>query len=1057
MSNSTTVQSPLEAVRAEARKKIRPDMAYIAIGYGTCGIGNGAEELFAIIEQAIRTNGSKPVRLKKTGCFGYCSAEPLVNVYLPGKPLLVLHKVEKKEAVKILKAVQHGDEGFLRRRALCKIEEWDFLTSKIQFGTGFPGVPRWNEVPFFKGQQKLVLRDAGLIDPTDIEEYLAVGGYSSLEKALLQLTPARIIQEIKDSGLRGRGGAGFPTGKKWELMRQETSPEKYMVCNADEGDPGAYMNRNEIESDPHALIEGMTIAAYAMGAHQGFFYVRAEYPLAVERLKTALEQARKYKVLGPNILDSGFGFDIELVEGAGAFVCGEETALIASAEGKAGRPVPRPPFPAQKGYNGKPTTINNVETLCNVPAIISKGADWFSSIGTAGSPGTKVFSLVGKVKNTGLVELPLGTPLEQIVYTMGEGAGKKKKIRAVQTGGPSGGCIPATLFNATVDYESLNSLGAIMGSGGMVVLDSDNCMVDTARYFVEFTTSESCGKCTPCREGLSQALEILTRITRGEGTEEDLVKLEELAKVIKDSSLCGLGQTSANPILTTLNYFRDEYLTHIHARRCDAGICENLFLALCENSCPLHMNIPGYLQLLKEGRIEEAFELTLRDNPLPGTVGRICHFHCQMRCRRDTIDEPVHQGEIHRYLADTIYKMGKERDIYAKLLKEKLPRTGKRISIIGGGPAGLTAAFYLVRLGHEVTVYDDHPKAGGIMRYGIPDYRLPKDVLDKEISLLKKLGVKFRMNTRVGKDIPLEEIDENSDAVFIAVGAGKDMDLEIPGKDLKGVYPGYELLEHFALGKIKSFGKNVVIIGGGNVAIDVARTALRLGSKVTIVYRRDRDALPANPQELKGAEEEGIEFLYLSAPKRILGERGHVTGLEIEKMELGDVDASGRRKPVPTGKKKTIPCDTVVIAVGEKVDSDFLKAYGVKVNKDGTVKADPISLNAGPSHIFAGGDAITGPATAAEAMGLAKKAAESIDTYLMKEKRFHRLFVKFIYKDEVPFNPASSPQNRPKEIPPAERINNFMEISQGYSGEQARLEAERCLRCDVRAVTMERR
>ncbi|MFQ3620916.1 MAG: FAD-dependent oxidoreductase, partial [Spirochaetales bacterium] len=495
----------------------------------------------------------------------------------------------------------------------------------------------------------------------------------------------------------------------------------------------------------------------------------------------------------------------------------------------------------------------------------------------------------------------------------------------------------------------------------------------------------------------------------------------------------------------------------VHAKRCDAGICENLFVALCENSCPLHMNIPGYLQLLKEGRLEEAFELTLRDNPLPGTVGRICHFHCQMRCRRDTIDEPVHQGEIHRYLADTLYKMGKEREIYQKLLKEKLPSTGKRISIIGAGPAGLTAAFYLVRLGHEVTVYDDHPKAGGIMRYGIPDYRLPKDILEKEINLIKKLGVKFRMNTRVGKDITIEEVDELSDAVFLAVGAGKDMDLEIPGKDLKGVYPGYELLEKFSLGKMKTFGKQVVIIGGGNVAIDVARTALRLGSKVTVVYRRDRDALPANPQELKGAEEEGIEFMYLSAPSKIVGEKGKVIGLEIEKMELGDVDTSGRRRPVATGKKKVIPCDTVVIAVGETVDSDFLKAYGVKTNKDGTIKADPITLNAGPLNFFAGGDAVTGPATAAEAMGLAKRAAETIDTYLMKEKRFHRLFVKFMYKDEVPFNPESIPQNRPKEIPPTERVSNFMEINLGYTGEQARLEAVRCLRCDVRLVSMERR
>ena len=727
----------LNSLRRKAAKKILPDTPMISVGYGTCGIGNGADEVYAALAGEIENRKAK-IRLKKTGCFGYCAREPLVTLYRPGKPLLVLGGVEKGEAGKIAGALLEEKYSYLQKRALCRIDEWDFKTTKVKFGEGFPSVPLWNEIPFFKGQEKIVLRNAGLIDPEDIEEYIAVGGYSGLAKAIYEMTPHGIIQEIKDSGLRGRGGAGFPTGRKWDLMVHAAGDTKYMICNADEGDPGAYMNRNEIESDPHMLLEGMIIGAYAMNAAQGFMYVRAEYPLAVERLRKAIAAARSLGILGPGVMGTDFGFDIEIIEGAGAFVCGEETALIASAEGRAGRPLPRPPFPAQRGYMGRPTTINNVETLCNVPVIISKGASWFAGTGTETSPGTKVFSLVGKVKNTGLVELPLGTPLENIVYHMGEGAGKKKKIRAVQTGGPSGGCIPADLFGTPVDYESLASLGAIMGSGGMVVLDQDNCMVDTARYFVEFTASESCGKCTPCREGLSQAQAILSRFTRGEGSDADLDTLDALARVIKDSSLCGLGQTSSNPVLTTLKYFRDDYLKHIHEHRCEAGVCESLFLALCENSCPLHMNIPGYLQLLKEDRIEDAFELSLRDNPLPGTVGRICHFHCQMRCRRETVDEPVNQGEIHRYLADTMYKMGTERHIYDKLIREKLPKTGKKIAIVGAGPAGLTAAFYLVRLGHEVTVFDEHPKAGGIMRYGIPDYRLPKDVLEKETAFIKK-------------------------------------------------------------------------------------------------------------------------------------------------------------------------------------------------------------------------------------------------------------------------------------------------------------------------------
>ncbi len=464
----------------------------------------------------------------------------------------------------------------------------------------------------------------------------------------------------------------------------------------------------------------MALGAYAMGASQGFVYVRAEYPLAVERLKKAIDDAEAGGLLGDHILGTQFSFHLDIVKGAGAFVCGEETALIASAEGRAGRPSPRPPFPAQKGYKGAPTNINNVETWCNVPVILARGPEYFRSIGTEKSPGTKVFSLVGKAKDTGLVEMALGQPLSDIVYGMGGGAGPRKSVRAVQTGGPSGGCIPASSFDARVDYESLASIGAIMGSGGMVVMDQDNCMVDVARYFVNFTAAESCGKCAPCREGLSQMLRILTNICRGQAQLSDLDDLERLARTVKDTALCGLGQTAANPVLTTLAYFRDEYEWHILEKRCDAGVCESLYSALCENSCPMHMNIPGYLALLGEGRIEDAYELTLRDNPLPGSLGRICHFHCQMRCRRDDLDEPVAQGEIHRYLADTMYKIGREKDTWARLARERLPDTGKRVAVVGAGPAGLTAAFYLRRLGHELTVYDAQAKAGGILRYGIP-------------------------------------------------------------------------------------------------------------------------------------------------------------------------------------------------------------------------------------------------------------------------------------------------------------------------------------------------
>ncbi|MCX7983715.1 MAG: FAD-dependent oxidoreductase [Bacteroidetes bacterium] len=1043
----------LEEVRQRGLTKLLPDVPKISVGMGTCGIGNGATEVFQEFQRAIKAKKAK-ILLSEVGCFGFCAEEVLVNCYVPGMPLVILHRVTKRDVDEIVEKMAKGVIPL--KKALCKIEKWDFFTSKLEFGTGLESIPVWNEVPFFKGQKKIVLRNAGLINPNDIEEYIAIGGYSALYKAITTMSRDAVLEEVKKSKLRGRGGAGFPTGIKWEMMKRVDTDTKYIICNADEGDPGAYMNRNEIESDPQSLIEGMIIGAYVMGASEGIMYVRAEYPLAVERFRHAVEQARDYGLLGENILGTSFSFDLSYVEGAGAFVCGEETALIASIEGRAGRPVPRPPYPAQRGLWGKPTNINNVETWFNIPVILTIGGDAFAKFGTPTSTGTKVFSLVGKIRNTGLVELPLGTPLSHIVYQMGGGTGTRKKIIAVQTGGPSGGCIPVEYFNTPVDYESLTKLGTIMGSGGMVVMDQDNCMVDVARYFVQVTYNESCGKCTPCREGLAQALAILNKITNGEATMDDLETLERLAYVIRDASLCGLGQTSSNPVLTTLRYFRDEYERHIIERRCKAGVCEKLYVALCENSCPLHMNIPGYLQLLKEGRIEEAFELTLRDNPLPGTVGRICYFHCMMRCRRDMIDEPVSQGEIHRYLADTMYKMGKEREIYKRLIREKLPPTGKKIAIVGAGPAGLTAAFYLVRLGHSVTVYDSHAKAGGILQYGIPAYRLPKDVVNKEIELFKKLGVKFVFNTTVGKDISFRSLVKNNDAVFLAIGAQKDIDLEIEGRDLEGVLQGYEFLERLSTGKKPKVGKNVVIVGGGNVAIDAARTCLRLGSNVTVVYRRDRDEMPANEHEIKDAMEEMIKFRFMVAPYRILGdERGKVRALEVMKMKFEGFDAAGRKKPVETGETEVIECDTIILAVGERVDADSVKELGVEVKKNGAIKATPPSYRTSIPKVYAGGDAVTGPATVSEAMGIARSAAEAIDFDLMKVHRFHLLFREFTYANEPPKS-TNGKKVEPKKLPVKERIRTFQEVLLGYSGEEALFEAERCLRCDIKCNEQEK-
>ncbi|HTX71537.1 MAG TPA: NADH-ubiquinone oxidoreductase-F iron-sulfur binding region domain-containing protein [Rectinemataceae bacterium] len=1064
--NASAATPDIGSLQSLGKERIRPHVPFLSVGMGTCGIGNGADTLFAALNTAADMSKSE-TRIRRVGCFGFCAAEPLVMAYRPGKPMLLFTEVKAARAAKLVAAVQ-DDASFdkLAKTAVAKIDSWDFRTSTVEFGKGYNFLPSWNEIPFFKGQEKIVLRDCGLIDPESLEEYLGAGGYSGLIKAITSMKPEVVIEEVKKSRLRGRGGAGFPTYKKWEIMRAagnggsdaETPVRKFVICNADEGDPGAYMNRNEIESDPHMLLEGMAIGAYAMGAAEGVVYIRAEYPLAVERFQKALADARAAGLLGRNILGTRFSFDIEVVTGAGAFVCGEETALIASAEGKAGRPLPRPPFPAQRGLFGAPSNINNVETWCNVPVIVARGGDWFAGFGTASSAGTKVFSLVGKVRNTGLVELPLGSTLDSMIYGMGEGAGPRKVIKAIQSGGPSGGCIPAKLFKTPIDYEELAKLGAIMGSGGMVVMDEDNCMVDVARYFVSFTASESCGKCTPCREGLNQMLRILESVSRGEATTEDLDILAELAETARDSALCGLGQTSANPVLTTLKYFRDEYERHIKEKRCEAGVCESLYLALCENSCPMHMNIPGYLQLLKENRIEEAFELTLRDNPLPGTVGRICHFHCRMRCRREQLDESVSQGEIHRYLADTMYKMGRERSVYNRLLKEKLPPTGKKIAIVGAGPAGLAAAFYLVRLGHDVTIYDAQEEAGGIPRWGIPAYRLPKDVLRKEVSFIRKLGVRFVFNARAGKDVAWQHLAEMHDAVLVSIGALKDMSLGIPGENLKGVIPGYHLLEEINSGTKPKIGTEVVVVGGGNSAIDVARSALRGGARVTVVYRRARGDMPANRDELEGALEEGVELCCMVQPlEAVPGANGSVRALKVMKMKAGPVDTSGRPSPVPTGESYEIPCDTLVVAVGERVDSAGLSSVGVATGeRDGRIIIDPFTFRTANPTFFAAGDAVTGPATAAEAMGQAKLAASAIDKALMGSaeqglgKRFESLFRRFEYGMEVPAEPSKARMSRAKFVPPEDRHGNFVEISLGFTGEQARIEAERCLRCDVR-------
>lgn len=556
--------------------------AHVLICGGTGCKSAGSKEVQLAFSRAIEAKGlSDEVMVVETGCHGFCEHGPLVIVYPEGTFYCQVKAEDVEEIVE-----SHLFKGRIVERLLYH----EPLTHE--------SIPNYSEINFYKKQHRLVLENCGAINPEQIEEYIAVGGYEALAKAVTTMSPEDVIEEIKKSGLRGRGGGGFPTGMKWQFAKASVSDKKYVICNADEGDPGAFMDRSVLEGDPHKILEGMAVCGYAIGADEGYIYVRAEYPLAIKRLRIAIEQAEAMGLLGENIFGSGFSFKLHIKEGAGAFVCGEETALMASIEGKRGMPRPRPPFPAVAGLWGKPTNINNVETFGNVAAIITNGADWYAGFGTEKSKGTKVFALTGKINNTGLAEVAMGITMREIIYDIGGGINGGKKFKAVQIGGPSGGCLPESMLDLSIDYDSLTAAGAMMGSGGLVVMDEDTCMVDVAKFFLNFTQSESCGKCTPCREGTKRMLEVLTRITEGQGREGDIELLEELARNIKETALCGLGQTAPNPVLSTLKYFRHEYEAHIKEKRCPAGACEKLAnyeitdackgCGLCARQCPVN-------------------------------------------------------------------------------------------------------------------------------------------------------------------------------------------------------------------------------------------------------------------------------------------------------------------------------------------------------------------------------------------------------------------------------------------------------------------------------------
>jgi len=917
-------------------------------------------------------------------------------------------------------------------------------------------IPYYSEINFYKKQQRVILRNCGHINPEKIDHYIARGGYRALRKALL-MTPEEVVEEIKKSGLRGRGGAGFSTGRKWELCRSSPGDTKYVICNADEGDPGAFMDRSILEADPHSVIEGLAIAGYAIGAREGYIYVRAEYPLAVKRFRIALEQAKERGFLGDNILGSDFAFTIHVKEGAGAFVCGEETALLASIEGKRGMPRPRPPFPAQSGLDGKPSNINNVKTLASVSVIIDKGAEWFASLGTEKSKGTAVFALTGKIANSGLVEVPMGTPLSTVIFDIGGGIPRGKRFKAVQTGGPSGGCISTRFIDTSVDYDSLAQLGSIMGSGGMVVLDEATCMVEVARYFLSFTQAESCGKCVPCRLGTRQMLEILTRITQGKGRDTDIDTLLTIARAVKECSLCGLGQTCPNPVLTTINYFRDEYETHIKEKKCPAAVCDSLMISPCQHTCPVGINIPKYVAHIAAGEYLESVEAIRERNPFPAICGRICHHPCEGRCRRGELDESVAIRSLKRFAADWYF------DHIAELPPpEPFPRTKRqKVAVVGAGPTGLSCAYYLAKIGYGVTVFEALPVGGGMLSVAIPEFRLPRRVIQQEIEYIAKRGVDIRYDAPIGASYTVDDLKKDGfAAVFIAAGAQRSQRIGIPGEleDVEGFHYGLRFLRDVKVGKQVRVGHRVTVIGGGNVALDAARTALRLGAdEVNIFYRRSREEMPVTEVEYDEAVAEGIGINFLVSPTRIASDNWKVTGLQCIRMQLGEMDASGRRRPVPiSGSDFFAEADTVIAAVGQAPDLSFLPPdSALERTRWETLAVESNTLATNVPGVFAGGDFVTGPAMVIDAIAAGRRGALAIDKYLKADTSRVEMYD---LKTEVIVEAATKAEEETWEaqprlevptLPTEKRKQSFEEIELSFSEEKAKQEAKRCLRCDL--------
>ena len=817
------------------------------------------------------------------------------------------------------------------------------------------------------------------------------------------------------------------------------------------------MDRSLLEGNPHAIIEGMLLAGIAIGATKGIIYVRSEYPLAIKHALIAIRQALESGLLGENILGTGIDFNIEIFRGAGAFVCGEETALIKSIEGFIGEPRQRPPYPIEKGLWGKPTCINNVETLANIPVIIAGGGEEYAKVGVPGNTGTKIFSLVGKIKNTGLVEVPLGMKISEVVYDIGGGPIGEAKIKAVQTGGPSGGCIPSRMFDTPIDYDNLSKVGSIMGSGGMIVMDENTCMVDVAKYFMKFLKEESCGKCFTCRKGTQRMYEILDDISRGKASLEDLDLLEELAYVVKDTTMCGLGQSASNPVLSTLRYFRKEFERHILDKRCDAFVCRELVGAPCQAACPVGTEAWRYVAHIARGEYEEAYTVIREANPFPSVCARVCHHPCEERCRAGTSGgDPIAIRALKRFVTDRM-----EPSSYVPKREAWTDGKPPRVAIVGSGPAGLTTAHYLSLKGYKVTVFESEDEPGGMLYCAIPSYRLPRDIIKKEIDSLLDENITVKCNAALGRDITVDGLfDEGYNAILLALGAHKSKPLRLENEDVAGVYPSIQFLKSCNMKGEQLARGRVGVIGGGNSAIDAARMALRQKDvkNVTILYRRTKEEMPAFAEEIEAAEQEGIKIITLQTPTKVVSADGHLKALECIENELGDIDASGRRRPVPVkGTEHTIELDTLIVAIGEDSGIDAIapaRMSRIETTRWNTVQVDPATLLTNRKGVFAAGDVVRGPNTVIDAIADGKKAARMIDLYIREQDLVElarpRLPDKYVEpagldEGEGPAAKRVQTQRAPSEW----RKRNFAEVEVSLSVDEATCEARRCLRCDL--------